>query len=978
MCRAATARARVAGLPLPPAVMDFTDLKSTPSVSHMPAAQATGKADDSLVGKYGVGDDYAGPAGESVRGTVPDAAGGAGGGGGGGAAEGKGGEDDGGGSDDSDDEVVEFVYTRPVDERRPELGMEEVKEEWTVDHAKLAYMISRYARAARSASEKEGWIRQVPLLVIMYEGVTGQVFDFDYAPASTLVAVDGVSRRLWLNITQEGKAAVDDLREREILNGLKLSTEDFQPVTAYQVSLKGMEFVDQIPQNLKDEVDAFIHAPAPHPRELLQVTWLSTEELESRHVEPPAGDEEDGGGDSDDDDDIGGAFVLVAKECGYARLSSITESEDVSYVSSPYLPFCVRNPRGQKPFSSNAHRADESAQGTSNIRDELSEAIVLAEVNALVGEWIPFGTNQIVALNERLGALDRCQGGLFTAMVDDSPTDTHFQVPPGLTQVSILDFDLVRFINFEAEIHYPESEGIVQVENFGMHLNVDGTIFYGIRVEAILDRKSDSVSLDQLSRLLVDVHQDSSAIMNDLLSGYQRDMLDMIFMGDKDARGKFNMIISEGIEPFLPAKDYMDREDNENELKQVIGDLHNAYDVGDDGVLIVGRDGVLVAGANGKDYEVLLIAFLSLLNREMFIRNFFVRTFVLDDLLGKTRNLIVSYRDDPNHVSRIRVMLNNGSRDIVMLEELLSYLNESLQDFQLPAPPEEGTDPTGEMLHKLLNVKGAKNDVRLRVMDLMKLVHGAKNELGNLQQMTDVINTKQLEDVFKNVDSNTKYLVDASAAAERSSASLEVMQVILAGSFAFDIVDRLSGGSLNITVPDWVNVILVDGIVAHPGLWWILNMAWLLLVSVMLTKLMRYLGQLADGILTMRVKANRRVKIDKLDEFLSTRDVEVSDSVADRVMETRKTSWTETDIERWKGEPPKIEIQLDRTHGFLLLVLFQVNMRRTDASEEDLVDIFYALLLENGVLDVEREIADAKKFGRMTADSAKKKQPAAE
>lgn len=36
----------------------------------------------------------------------------------------------------------------------------------------------------------------------------------------------------------------------------------------------------------------------------------------------------------------------------------------------------------------------------------------------MVGEWIPFGSNQIVALNERLGALDRCQGGLFTAMVD--------------------------------------------------------------------------------------------------------------------------------------------------------------------------------------------------------------------------------------------------------------------------------------------------------------------------------------------------------------------------------------------------------------------------------------------------------------------------------------------------------------------------------------------------------------------------------
>ena len=42
-------------------------------------------------------------------------------------------------------------------------------------------------------------------------------------------------------------------------------------------------------------------------------------------------------------------------------------------------------------------------QGQSNIRDELSEAIVLSDVMALVGEWIPFGANQIVALNERLG-----------------------------------------------------------------------------------------------------------------------------------------------------------------------------------------------------------------------------------------------------------------------------------------------------------------------------------------------------------------------------------------------------------------------------------------------------------------------------------------------------------------------------------------------------------------------------------------------
>jgi hypothetical protein len=86
----------------------------------------------------------------------------------------------------------------------------------------------------------------------------------------------------------------------------------------------------------------------------------------------------------------------------------------------------------------------------------LSEAIVLGEVTAIIGEWIPFGPNQIIALNDRLGAKDRCQGGLFTSILDANPTDTKVSMVENLTQVSILDFDFSRFINFEAEINYPE------------------------------------------------------------------------------------------------------------------------------------------------------------------------------------------------------------------------------------------------------------------------------------------------------------------------------------------------------------------------------------------------------------------------------------------------------------------------------------------------------------------------------------------
>jgi hypothetical protein len=96
---------------------------------------------------------------------------------------------------------------------------------------------------------------------------------------------------------------------------------------------------------------------------------------------------------------------------------------------------------------------------------------------------------------------------------------------------------------------------------------------------------------------------------------------------------------------------YLDRSDNENELKQVLGELVSAFDIGDDDVLIIGRDGtfapsfitgldlhaagMLLSGPNCKLFESQIMQFVSLLARELCIRNYFLRLFVLDDTLKK-------------------------------------------------------------------------------------------------------------------------------------------------------------------------------------------------------------------------------------------------------------------------------------------------------------------------------------------------------
>lgn len=65
----------------------------------------------------------------------------------------------------------------------------------TCNHARVLLLIGSYARAARHADEKEGWVRQVPLIIMLYEGITQGLLDFDYAPNSTLVSQD--NNRHW-------------------------------------------------------------------------------------------------------------------------------------------------------------------------------------------------------------------------------------------------------------------------------------------------------------------------------------------------------------------------------------------------------------------------------------------------------------------------------------------------------------------------------------------------------------------------------------------------------------------------------------------------------------------------------------------------------------------------------------------------------------------------------------------------------------
>ena len=120
---------------------------------------------------------------------------------------------------EKDDDSLSSI-TESSDEGTSDTGL-------TENQNRLLYLLSIYTHVAQTEEEKEEWVRKPALMVLIYEAVVAQVLDYDYAPQSQLVE----ARRKYFNISQEGKSDVDFLREEELINGLKLSSKTYQPVT---------------------------------------------------------------------------------------------------------------------------------------------------------------------------------------------------------------------------------------------------------------------------------------------------------------------------------------------------------------------------------------------------------------------------------------------------------------------------------------------------------------------------------------------------------------------------------------------------------------------------------------------------------------------------------------------------------------------------------------------------------------------------
>ena len=120
-----------------------------------------------------------------------------------------------------------------------------------------------------------------------------------------------------------------------------------------------------------------------------------------------------------------------------------------------------------------------------------------------------------------------------------------------------------------------------------------------------------------------------------------------------------------------------------------------------------------------------------------------------DDILKLVRQMIRHHEEDPNSVANIRHTLAETSRDIILLEEILVYLRESIdQDESIYAIPDS---PAGQRLYEILGLKVMLNDLKVRVEDMRKILEAAREEINGLRIMVDTITDAQTLRVHEDI-----------------------------------------------------------------------------------------------------------------------------------------------------------------------------------------------------------------------------------
>jgi len=364
-------------------------------------------------------------------------------------------------------------------------------------------------------------------------------------------------------------------------------------------------------------------------------------------------------------------------------------------------------------------------------------------------------------------------------------------------------------------------------------------------------------------------------------------------------------VLATAITPdFKDVKQYADGEEYQNELEQLIDDIQIVEKLPDgETIVFLGDGGIMIVSPQWKRFES-IVAFYSLLrSSEIFVDGLFNRMSLLTDELNQVRLLIeLTSEGDYTVITQAQNILTEATANYTILSSTGGYLE---RGFRLISEKWSGvTDGIDSTLRELINIDRGLSLLLDRISDIDLVLNSIKSEVEGLQTLLSTQIEQQMRRVYSALRDNTRNTSEVIRASERTGDVLDVIQLVLSGTIAFDIVIAFTG---EYTTP------LASLSMEYPLVFFLSAILLWFVIVVGLKKAMDYLGGRIQKEHMIRHTLNIRCNPKKVKAYLDSKTIiSVDEEVQDeREMVRTHFLFTDRDID----EPATATLSYDRKNG---------------------------------------------------------------
>ncbi|NVM53970.1 MAG: hypothetical protein HWN66_09745 [Candidatus Helarchaeota archaeon] len=582
------------------------------------------------------------------------------------------------------------------------------------------------------------------------------------------------------------------------------------------------------------------------------------------------------------------------------------------------------------------------------VKDELEELIFLTDSCIYISEYIPFGSNHIIAFNDELDSLGAVEGGLLTSLIDKEPRKSTFRVTEELTNVKVMRFDPNDFIQFRANISFENIGGVEQLEDFGVHVDASGRVIYGCQLIELVGKR-DKHSLDNLSRVIADLISDSSEVMLNLLSTYQRRLLDLVYFNEPGNRNKFIIITGKKIIPDQKATIYVHEPSYKNELNQIVQQIYYGKDFANGDKCFFGSEGLILISNQLEPYEELLAIIGFFQGLDIFQKNYFSKMFMLWDEVRDARAFVDKSGIDPNAIGEAQVILSRVSAAVVLMTELLQFMQTAVNNITYEF---QEIQPLGEIQEEMVEFVQLRDTVKkatTRIEDARLIVEGLKDEIQGVNGMITTLSERQMRQMNEALKDSIASMDEMTRSSERTGVALNILEVVLSGAIAFDILLLFVGQYEWPLLKTWI-----EGSNLNLLIWATVGITLFFITGWGILKLIKHLEEKSEPNLRVSLKIGSPYNVEKLTEYIESKPVKQQQMVVRAGSRVHEYSWDDDDTSKWLGNEVSISMYIDQMHNMLLAINVNIDSP-SKISTKQASKILITELINAGVVSKESE-----------------------